>query len=66
LRALGFWLVFLLGDADILHITASEDNVFVDTRGRREFFARVASTPFCAVGHDIFKGDRRSFGVDLV
>jgi hypothetical protein len=31
LRAWGFWLVFLLGDANILHIAASEDNVFVDT-----------------------------------
>jgi hypothetical protein len=41
-------LLLFLRDADILHITASEDNVFIDTGGRRDLIARTAPSPFRA------------------
>ena len=53
-------------DAEVLHIAASEDNIVVNLIGGRNLLVRVASPTLGAVGRDIFQGNGRLFGVDLV
>jgi hypothetical protein len=37
-------LLFLAGDTDVFHITATENNVFIDTRRRRDLLGGVSPT----------------------
>jgi hypothetical protein len=66
LRRLNFRFLLLLGNADILHITAPKDDVFVDGCRRRQLFARVASASLRAVRDDILKCNSRRFGINLM
>lgn len=67
LRRLRLCVFFLLlGYTDVFHITAAEDDVFVDTGGGGNLLGGVASPPFSAIGNDIFEGNGGGLGVDLM
>jgi hypothetical protein len=56
----------LLGYANVLYITPTEDNVFIDTGRRRDLLSRISSSAFCSKRDDIFKGYCRGLRVDLM
>lgn len=50
LGTFGLWLGRFFFDAQILHITTAEDNVFVYAIGRRDLFLGVLLSPFGTKG----------------
>lgn len=66
LRRLALFRCGCLDDVQLLHIAATEDDVFVDLVGAGNLLVRVAFTALGTVRLDIFEGDCRLLAVDLV
>ena len=56
----------ILLNAQILHIAATEDDVFVDLVRAGLFLRGIAAAAFGAVGGDILEGNGGVFAVDFV
>jgi hypothetical protein len=59
-------LCLLVGDADVAHITATEDNVFIDIRRGRNLLRGVLAAALSAKRLHILECYRRCLGVDLM
>jgi hypothetical protein len=60
------FLGLFLGDADIAHIATTEDDVFVNSRGRGDLLRWVLAATLRAKRLNIFQSYRGGFGVDFV